>query len=177
MNADEKKQLLEKVKGYFDGDEKISTTGDWRYEFTEDEDGDYCFKGGMAIDSKFKSVSFILYVLERGLLLQTACPLGVEKEQRDKMYDFLSFVNMRQISGFFLMDPRDGELIHKSFFDGDAALKMEGTDFGDMVMDRLMLGAAQAWKRFGNKGFASIMFDLVDKDESMEVLCDKCISE
>ena len=75
------------------------------------------------------------------------------------------------------MDPRDGELIHKSFFDGDAALKMEGTDFGDMVMDRLMLGAAQAWKRFGNKGFVSIMFDLVDQDESMEVLCDKCISE
>ena len=136
MNADEKKQLLEKVKGYFDGDKKISTTGVWRYEFTEDKDGDYCFKGGMTIDSKFKSVSFILYVLERGLLLQTACPLGVEKKQRDKMYDFLSFVNMRQISGFFLMDPRDGELIHKLFFDGDGIMSFRTDGSGSAAVEQ-----------------------------------------
>ena len=72
----------------------------------------------------------------------------------------------RAVRLFFEDEPkRNKHLLGGSFF----------CDFA--LMDRLMLGAAQAWKRFGNKGFASIMFDLVDKDESMEVLCDKCISE
>ena len=169
----EKDILNEKVKRYFDGDKTISTTGEWTCSFEKDKDGDHLYKGGIAASGKLKSVNFSFYVLDRGLLCQTSAPVGVPEEYRQKMYELLSHCNMTTVNGAFILDPRDGELLFKAFTEGIGASKIEGTDFGDKIMDPLLLGSMSTWNRYGD-AFMSLIFGFAD-DISAEELYEKCV--
>ena len=171
----EKDILNEMVKRYFDGDETISTTGKWEYSYIKDNDGDHLYKGGIVASGKLKSVNFFLYILDRGLLCQTSAPVGVPEEYRPKMYEFLALCNMTTVNGAFILDPRDGELLFKAFTEGIGAAKIEGTDFGDKIMDPLLLGSTNAWNRYGD-AFMSLIFGFADAI-SAEELYQKCVAK
>ena len=169
----EKDILNEMVKRYFDGDETISTTGKWEYSYIKDNDGDHLYKGGITVNGKLKSVNFSLYILDRGLLCQTSAPVGVPEEYRQKMYELLSLCNMTTVNGAFILDPRDGELLFKAFTEGIGASKIEGTDFGDRIMDPLLLGSLSVWNRYGD-AFMNLMFGFAGNKSALD-LYEECV--
>ena len=154
------KLLLENIRKYFNGDKSVGASGEWSYEEKSEPDG--CFKGTVTVENKLQSVLFAVKILQDSILLQTACPISVREKVRNKMYEFISYINLGMTDGYFLLDPDDGELLYRSFTALGTAAQMQDTEFGSWLTGQFQK-SVRLWMKFGD-AFIRIIFNIAADD-------------
>ena len=137
---------------------------DWKFAFDSDRG---FFKFGVNLQSKLKSVNYIVDVKETAYVVYAISPIGATPDNRDEMLamaDFICRANYGLRNGNFELDMNDGEIRYKCF------VNCEDIELSKSVIEESIYCPPLMFERYA-QGIIGIVFANMDPKEAAE-LCE-----
>jgi hypothetical protein len=139
------------------------TEDDWNFSFDEERGA---FKFGLKLGTKIKTLSYVVYVKERGYIVYAVSPISADESDPNVMSEIAEFIcraNYGLVMGNFEFDFHDGEIRYKVHVVSDD--EVPSSD----IIRRSIYCPAIMFKRYA-PGIVNVIFN----DMPAETAIEKC---
>lgn len=137
------------------------TEDEWNYSFDEDEG---VFRFNLSLNSKIKSISYVIRVRKDSYLVYAVSPVGVDAEDKkavSSMAEFICRINYGLNNGSFDFDVSDGEITYRCFVDCNGIVPTSG------MVETSIHCPGSMFKRYGD-GIVNVAFGYSTAEEAAE---------